>query len=186
MKKRKQEVMPKMLPVKPQRIQEIPLAIPKLEYKVIAQPILKTAFTGHVIAVPTILIFYLNSLEFKVVATIMQETMEVGVCVLTAKQFSVRTKACLPNIYNALHALRKMGIVYEYRQGRYVARAIDFNAVQHLNDLLSIEDRGVYRRLRDKLKLKNINNITKHDLERIYDKYVLPVDHDIEEEEEYD
>lgn len=186
MKKRKREIIPKTLPVHPQRIQNVAFAIPKLEYKVVAQPIIKTAFTGHVTAIPTVLIFYLNQLEFKIVATVIQETMENGVCLLTAAQFATRLKSTPPAIYNNLHALRKMGIIYEDRQGWIVARAIDFNAVQHLNDILSEEDRGVYRRLRSKLKLKNINNITKGDLFRIYDKHVLPVDHDIEEEEEYD
>lgn len=186
MKKRKPEIIPKTLPVHPQRIQNTEFAIPQLKYKVVAQPILKTAFTGHVTTIPTILIFYLNPMEFKVVAAIIQETMENGVCLLTAKQFSVRLKASMPSIYNSLYALRKMNIIYEERQGRSVARAIDFKAVQHLNDLLSIEDRGVYRRLRDRAKLKNINNITTKDLERIYDRHVLPADHDIEEEEEYD
>lgn len=186
MKKRQREIIPKTLPVQPQRIQHIAFAIPKLEYKVVAQPILKTTFTGHVTAIPTVLIFYLNSMEFKIVAAIIQETMENGVCLLTASQFATRFKTCLPTIYDNLYNLRKMGVIYEDRQGRQVARAIDFNAVQHLNDILSIEDRGMYRRLRDKLKLKNINNITKDDFERVYDKYVLPPDHDIEEEEEYD
>lgn len=186
MKKRKPEIIPKSLPVKPQRIQNTKLAIPKLEYKVVAQPILETTFTGHVTTIPTILIFYLNPMEFKVAAVIIQETMETGVCILTTKQIAIRLKASKPSIYNSLYALRKMGIIYEERQGRKVARALDFNAIQHLNDLLNIEDRGVYRRLRDKARLKNINNITSVDLERIYDKHVLPADHDVEEEEEYD
>ena len=186
MKKRRREVIPKSLPVQPQRIQNVAFAIPKLEYKVVAQPILKTAFTGHVTAIPTVLIFYLNTMEFKIVATIIQETMENGVCLLTVAQFAIRLKTSPPTIYDNLYKLRKMGVVYEDRQGRQVARAIDFNAVQHLNDILNIEDRGMYRRLRDKLKLKNINNIAKEDFNRVYDKHVLPADHDIEEEEEYD
>lgn len=186
MKKKPREIIPKTLPVQPKRIQNIAFAIPKLEYKVVAQPILKTTFTGHVTTIPTVLIFYLNPMEFKIVAAIIQETMENGVCLLTVPQFVTRFKASCKTIYDSLYRLRKMGIIYEDRQGRQVARAIDFDAVQHLNDILSIEDRGIYRRLRDKLRLKNINNITQKDLERVYDKYVLPPDHDIEEEEEYD
>lgn len=186
MRKKKREVIPETLPVIPQRIQKIPLAVPKIEYKVVAQQILKTEFTGHVTTIPTVLIFYLHAHEFKVVAAIIQETMEAGICLLTVKQLSVRLKVEPTTIYDTLYKLRRMGIIYEYRQGRNVARAIDFEAVQHLNDLLDIEDRGVYCRLRGKTKLKNIRNITPKDLQQIYDKYVLPVDHDIEEEEEYD
>lgn len=186
MKKTHKEIIPKSLPVQPQRIQNVAFAIPKLEYKVIAQPILQTTFTGHVTTIPTVLIFYLNTTEFKIVAAIIQETVENGVCLLTIKQFATRLKVCIATIYDNFYNLRKMGIMYEDRQGRQVARAIDFNAVQHLNDILNIEDRGIYRRLRDKMRLKNINNITKEDFNRVYDKYVLPVDHDIEEEEEYD
>lgn len=186
MKKKQREFYPKKLTVKPQRIQNVALAIPKLEYKVVAQPILKTEFTGHVTTVPTVLIFYLNNLEFKIIATIIQETIECGVCLLNAKQFAVRLSTNTKRIYDELYKLRKMGLLYEDRQGRSVARAVDFKTVQHLNDLLGAEDRGVYRRLRNRMKLRNIRGITKEDLKLIYDKYVLPVDHDPEEEEEYD
>lgn len=184
--KRRNDKPPKSLKVIPQRIQKMNIDIPKVEYKVVAQPILKTQFTGHVTVIPTVLIFYLNNQEFKVVATIIQETMENGTCTLNAKQFSIRNGISMPTLYTTIHNLRKMGIIYEEREGRNVKRAIDFNAVQHLNDLVSIEDRGIYIRLRNKVRHKNINNLTESDLERSYDKYVLPVDHDPEEEEEYD
>lgn len=184
--RRRQEKPPKEIVIKPQRIQNIKIAMPQLEYKVVAQPILKTQFTGHVTVIPTVLIFYLSNQEFKVVATIIQETMECGACVLSAQQMCIRNSISIPTMYSVLHNLRKMGIVYEQREGRNVKRAIDFNAVQHLNDLVSLEDRGIYTRLRGKVRLKNINNLTEADLQKAYDKYVLPVDHDPEEEEEYD
>lgn len=184
--KRRNERPPKELKVPKQRIQEMDIAIPKLEYKVVAQPILKTEFTGHVTVIPTVLIFYLNNQEFKVVATIIQETMENGACTLTAKQISIRNSISMPTIYTVIHNLRKMGIIYEKREGWNVKRAIDFNAVQHLNDLVSVEDRGIYKRLRGKVHQKNINNLTEKDLQKAYDQYVLPVEHDPEEEEEYD
>lgn len=184
--KRRQEKPPKEIRFKPERIQNMDIALPQVEYKVVAQPILKTKFTGHVTVIPTVLIFYLTNQEFKVVATIIQENMECGACVLSAKQLCIRNAISIPTMYSVLHNLRKMGIIYEQREGRNVKRAIDFNAVQHLNDLLNIEDRGIYKRLRGKVHQKNINNITKADLQKAYDKYVLPVDHDPEEEEEYD
>ena len=184
--KRRNEKPPKSLKVEPQRIQNMDIAIPQLEYKVVAQPVLKTKFTGHVTVIPTVLIFYLNNQEFKVVATIIQETMERGACTLTAKQMSIRNSISMPTIYTVIHNLRKMGVIYEEREGVNVKRVIDFNAVQHLNDLVCIEDRGIYKRLRGKVHNKNINNLTEQDLEKAYDKYVLPADHDPEEEEEYD
>lgn len=184
--KRRNKKLPQSLKVIPRRIQEMNIDIPKVEYKVVAQPILETQFTGHVTVIPTVLVFYLNNQEFKVVATIIQETMENGACTLNAKQFGVRNGISMPTLYTVIHRLRKMGIIYEQREGRSVKRAIDFNAVQHLNDLVSIEDRGIYIRLRKKLRNKNINNITEKDIERSHDKYVLPVNHDPEEEEEYD
>lgn len=184
--KRRKEQPPKEIKIIPERIQNIQIAMPQLKYEVVAQPILKTEFTGHVTVIPTVLIFYLSNMEFKTVATIIQETMERGACVLTARQMSIRNRISMPTTYTVLHNLRKMGIVYEHREGRYVKRAIDFQAVQHLNDLVSVEDRGIYVRLRGKVHQKNINNLTEADLQKAYDKYVLPVDHDLEEEEEYD
>lgn len=184
--KKQIEKPPKQLKVIPQRVQTTNLDIPHLEYKVVAQPVLKTTFTGHVTVVPTVLIFYLHSQEFKIVAAIIQETMETGTCILTAKQFSIRLEMSMPTIYNALFNLRKMHILFEKREGIFTHRAINFEAVQYLNDITSMEDRGIYTRLRAKCKLKNITKISQKDFDGCYDQYVLPVDHDIEEEEEYD
>lgn len=184
--KQKAESPPKFIKVKPQKFSDAPICIPKLEYKVVAQPVLKTAFTGRTIVMPIVLAFYLRDTEYKVVTVVLKETMDNGTCALNAKQFSTRLAYSLPNIYDTLYNLRRMGILYEYRSGRQVIRAIDFDAVQHLNDLTVNEDDGICRRLRKRLKFKNINNITKDDLKRAYDRYVLPTDHDIEEEEEYD
>lgn len=185
MKRRKSKPV-KPLKVIPSRVKMMDINVPQMEYRVVAQPILKTQFTGHVSVIPTVLIFYLSNQELKVVATIIQETMENAVCTLSAKQLSVRIGISMPSLYTTIYKLRKMGVIYEERHGRHIKRAIDFNAVQHLNDLLNIEDRGIYKRLRGKLHNKNLNNITEQDLERAYDKYVLPVNHDPEEEEEYD
>lgn len=92
----------------------------------------------------------------------------------------------MEKLSDALYHLRRMKIMYEARYGWHVQRAIDYDTVQHLNDLLENEDRGIYKRLRAKCRLKNVKHLSKTDLEKAYDKYVLPVDHDIEEEEEYD
>lgn len=184
--KRRIDKPPKEIKFKVPRGSELDIAIPQIEYKVVAQPILKTKFKGQVTVVPTVLIFYLTNQEFKVVSTIIQETMERGVCSLSAKQIGLRTRINIGGTYDILHNLRKMGIMYERRDGWYVERAIDFNAVQHLNDLVKSEDRGVCIRLRNKVHRKNINSLTQDDLQKAYDKYVLPADHDPEEEEEYD
>ena len=92
----------------------------------------------------------------------------------------------IQTVYTVLNNLKKMGIVYEDRKGWDVLRAIDFEAVQHLNDLVAVEDRGVYIKLRKHVKYRNISKLTKKDIEKCYDLRILPPDHDSEEEEEYD
>lgn len=162
------------------------ISVPKLEYKVVAQPTLETQFVGNVTAIPTVFIHYLNQAELRTVAVILQETVEAGACALTMKQISVRLGMDLKRFYNEMHHLRRMGVIIEHREEHSVIRAINFKAAQHLDDLLAEEDRGIYRRLRKKLRYKNISNITRDDLQKAYNKYVLPPNHDIEEEEEYD
>lgn len=177
---------PKSVKVVPGKVQLTDLKVPDIEYKVVAQSVLKTAFTGNVTPIPTVLIFYLNPDELLVAATIIQETMENGVCSLRKKAMGIRLKLTLRTITEALYHLKKMGIVRQMGRGWNYRWAIDYSAVQHLNDLLVNEDRGIYRRLRGKCKLKNIKNINKDDLGKAYDRYVLPPNHDIEDEEEYD
>lgn len=183
---RKWNQPPRFIRVNYHRIQKQAIEAPTYKYEVVAQPILKTVFTGHVMAVPTVLMFFLRPSELKIAAIIIQENMESGDCVLTSKQFAIRLCTTCKNVYATMYTLRKLGVIYEKRFCNVVHRAVDFSAVQHLNDLIEIEDRGIYTRLRHKTKLKNIKNITREDVQKCYDQYVLAVDHDIEEEEEYD
>lgn len=176
----------KVIRFNPNRIQKTDIKIPNFNYEVIATAEEKTTFTGHVTIIPTVLIFYLHAHELKVAATIMQEIMENGQCLLTTKQFCVRLKISIPTLYATMKHLRRLHVITEQRNGWKIQRGIDFKAVQHLNDIVSIEDRGIYTRLRAKCKDKNIEHITKDDIKAVYDQYVLPPDHDIEEEEEYD
>lgn len=176
----------KTIKFNPNRVQTTDIKIPNFNYKVVAETEEKTAFTGHVTLIPTVLIFYLHANELKVAATIMQEIMENGRCLLATKQFCVRLQLSKPTLYSSMKALRRLHVIIEKRHGWKVDRSINYEAIQHLNDLVSIEDRGIYTRLRSKCKYRNIENITEKDLDGSYDKYVLPVDHDPEEEEEYD
>lgn len=183
---RKRKDKQKTIKIPPEKDLRMPISIPKVKYAVVKQSVLQTAFTGNVTVIPTVLVFYLRPSELRVVTTIIQETMENGVCELTAPQFCIRLKMSHPTFVKAMYNLTKMHVVYQERHGWKWVRAVDFNSVQHLNDVLAAEDRGVYTRLRTRCKNKNINNIGQDDLNRIYDQHVLSPDHDIEEEEEYD
>lgn len=180
------ETSPKTIEVIPGKIQKTSLEVPEIEYKIVAQPVLKSKFVGNIIPLPTVLIFYLHPRELVVVSVIIQEIMENGACLLNKKQFCIRLKMTARTISSTFYNLRKMKIMYEMRNGRKIQRLINYDSVQYLNDLLEREDRGIYKRLRAKCKIKDVNNITQKDLDKAYDKYVLPADHDIEEEEEYD
>lgn len=177
---------PTQIKVPPLKIHKMDIAIPKLEYKVIAEPVLERQFTGNVTTIPTVLIFYLNPNELKMVCTILQDTMERGACVQSAYQLSIRHRISPLTANTALMHLRRMGIIYEHGTPRRRELYVDLSAVQWLDDLLEDEDRGIYRRLRRVVGFKYIFNITKEDIEKAYDNKVLPPDHDIEEEEEYD
>lgn len=170
----------------PNRIQKTDIKIPNFNYKVVAEVEEQTAFSGNVIVLPTVLLLYLRPNELRVAATILQEIMENGECLLTAQQFCIRLQLSLPTIHSTFTNLRKLHVMKETRKGWKIKRKIDFEAVQHFNDLVAGEDRGIFPRLRNRCRLKNIAHITRKDVEMAYDKYVLPPDHDIEEEEEYD
>lgn len=171
----------------PDSIPKTEIKIPKFKYKVAVDDVsMQTAFTGNVIGLPTVLIFYLHANELKVVCVILQEIMERGACILTYQQFSIRLCISLPTLYQTMRKLRTMNVIEELRKGWKVRRWLNFEAIQHLNDLVDTEDRGIYPRLRRKCKSKSIKKINEEDIKAVYDQYVLPPDHDIEEEEEYD
>lgn len=184
---RKSESSEESITFNANKIPKTDIKIPKLNYKVVVDDVsMQTAFTGNVIGLPTVLVFYLHASELKVVCVILQEIMERGACILTYQQLSKRLCISLPTLYQTMKNLKRMHIIDELRKGWKIRRWLDFQAIQHLNDLVDIEDRGIYPRLRRKCRNRNIGKITEDDVRSAYDQYVLPPDHDIEEEEEYD
>lgn len=170
--------------IRPEEIQRT-IKIPKLEYKVVEQPTLKTAFTGSVMVIPTVLLFYLKPTELKVVAVIIRETMEKAACKLDLDQFAVRTNMVKGSVRLAIKCLNKMNIISQKRDGRAYIRELRFDNIQRLDKLLEDENKAVSSRLRKFVKNKSLTKITKDDVARCYTNTLLPPD-DLEENEEYD
>lgn len=164
------------------------LVMPEISYQVIANTEMKAVFTGDITPLPTTLIFYLNHAELMIVATIMSETTTNGECNLNIREMARRIYASEVTVCNAISALRKSGLLLEKKSGvrNSKSRIINYEALQHLNDVLEGENPGIYARIRGKLRKKNIFNITKEDVMNAYDNKILPPDHDPMEEEEYD
>lgn len=165
------------------------IVVPKVKYQVVATVEHQQVFNGMVLPIPRVLIYYLSKVELQVVATIIEQTNEVGECALTVKEIAKKIKGSTPTTSTALYALRRMGILKETPNGQKGAgriRTLNYDAIQHLNDLVEGEDPGVFARLRKATRKSQIQKLGQYDLDKSYDSTVLPPDHDPEEEEEYD
>lgn len=165
------------------------IAVPKIEYRVVAEVGMEEVFTGMVLPIPRALLYFLSHSELMVLSVILEESFRTEGCFLTTKEIAKRIKASAPTVTNTLCSLRQMGILLERGNGQAGSgriRKVNYKAVQTLNDLVQGEDPGIYSRIRKATRKKDIRLITKDDLQQAYDTHVLPPDHDPAEEEEYD
>ena len=165
------------------------LQIPKITYRVMRTMKPENVFTGMIIPMPRVLIYYLNHTELMIMSAILEDTLEFGECNATITEFATKYKMAVPTISNALYSLRLAGLIVETPNGRKGCgrnRKINFKAIQHLNDLVLGENPDVYYRIRKATRKRAIINLTKKDIHNAYDNKILAPDHDPAEEEEYD
>lgn len=165
------------------------IVLPKVKYEVVATMDSEQVFQGMVLPIPKVLIYFLNRNEMLVMTTILEASIDTGDCAFTTKELSKKIHITLPTLTAALYSLRKIGLLLEQpngNRGNGRIRKLNYEAIQHLNDLVEGEDVDVFVRIRKATKKVNIMNLTKSDIHNAYDNYALPPDHDPAEEEEYD
>lgn len=165
------------------------LMIPKVQYYIAAEAKVDAVFSGMVMPIPKVLIYYLHSTELMILTLIMEECNDTGYCYFTNPEMSVRLGLSPVSIGIGLQSLRKMGLLAERpngSQGAGRARRINYDTVQYLNDLMEGENPGVLVRVRKRFSRRSILKITKADIKNAYNNKLLDPDHDPAEEEEYD
>lgn len=171
------------------QVRQNTLVMPEISYEVVANTEMKEVFTGEITPMPTALIFYLNHVELMIVTVLMDEMMKNGGCSLAVKDIAKRICVTDVTINNAMVSLRKSGLLIEKKngmKGNGKIRSVNYEALQHLNDVLEGENPGIYARIRRNMRKRNILNITKEDVWKAYNNKILPPEHDPIEEEEYD
>ena len=168
-------------------ISQFGIQIPKINYKVIADVSMQTAFNGMITPIPTVLIHHLRPLEMLFVAVIIEDTIEHGECFLKQEEFAFRMGVTLPTISNTKSNLKKMGVITVERRSdkRYVYK-INWEAVNNLDELMQNEPRAIMARVRHTSKKRKISNMDRSDIESAYTERILPPGHDPREEETYD
>lgn len=188
----KKGLLPKPQPVTvtidPMKLMGV-IEIPKVEYKIVADIDYNIAFEGMVLPIPKVLVYYLTKIELHVLSIILEECMSQEYSTMTVKGVSKKLKASVVSVSNALYFLRKGGLILEAPNGRKGGgrmRKLNFETIQHLNDLAEGEDVGIFARIRKLTKKKTIINITKDDIKTLYNHVIHEPGDDIAEEEEYD
>ncbi len=170
-----------------QTIAQLGIQVPKIDYKVIADVTMQTAFNGMVTPIPTVLIHHLRSIELLVVAVIIEETIEKGECVMSQPEMADRIGVKIPTIQSAKNRLIKSGVInYERRCHSSSIFTINWDAVNALDQLMQNEPRAIMARVRKVTKKCKLTSINKSDIEAAYTEKILPLDHDPREEETYD
>lgn len=165
------------------------IILPEIKYEVVATVEHHQVFHGMVLPIPKVLVYYLNNAELKVVSMIIEETNDQGFCALSVIELAAKLKMSTIKLSSCLQSLRKIGLLLEMpngRRGNGKMRKLNYEAIQHLNDLVEGEDPGVYSRIRKASRKFDISHMTKEDILNAYDNKVLAPDHDPIEEEEYD
>ena len=170
-----------------QTISQLGIQIPKIDYKVIADVTMQTAFNGMITPVPTVLIHYLKPIEFLFVAVIIEETIEKGECALSHEELADRMGVSPQTTFTVKYDLVKQGLIsYEKRRNSPSIFSINWDAVNSLDKLLKDEPRAIISRVGRVTRKTKIMNLDKSDVQAAYTERILPLDHDPREEETYD
>lgn len=170
-----------------QTIQQLGIQIPKINYKVIADATMQTAFNGMVTPIPTVLIHHLRPIELLLVAVIIEETIEKGECVITQNDLCDRIGVEPPTVSSARLRLIRAGIIdYQRKTHAPSVYTINWDAVNNLDKLMSGQPRAMMARVRKVTKKRKIANLDQSDLDAAYTQRILPPGHDPREEETYD
>lgn len=164
------------------------IVLPEVTYKVAVEVEQKEVFCGMVVPIPRVLLYFLNHMELMVVSSILEDSINGEGCALSAKDIGARLKISAPTIHNTFYTLRKLGLLLEQpngKKGTGKIRKLNYEAIQHLNDLVEDEDASVIFRLRKATRIIDITHLTKESVQAAYDNVALAPDHDPAEEEEY-
>lgn len=170
-----------------QTISQLGIQIPKIDYKVIADVTMQTAFNGMVTPIPTVLIHHLRPLELLFIAVVIEDTIEHGECFLKQEDFAARMGVALPTVSTTKSRLKKMEVitVRKRQDNRYVC-AINWDAVNNLDKLMQKEPRAIMARVRNTSRKCKLSKMNRSDIEAAYTERILPPGHDPREEETYD
>lgn len=169
-----------------QTIAQLGIQVPKIDYKVIADITMQTAFSGLVTPIPTVLIHHLRPIEFLLVAVIIEETVDRGECVISQTDLADRIGVETHTVQHARHRLVKSGLITYERRKSVSIYTINWEAVNKLDELMKDEPRAVMARVRKVTKKQKIMNLSKDDVNAAYTQRILPNGHDPREEETYD
>ena len=184
---KKKERITKIIVDTSKTIAQLGIQIPKIDYKVIADVTMQTAFNGMVTPIPTVLIHHLRPVELLLIAVIIEETIEKGECYISQEELSNRMGVALPTVTLTRNKLKQQGLVtFEKRRLSPSKYEINWGAVNHLDNLMRNQPRAIMARVRKTSKKKKLCNMNQSDIENAYNEKILPPGHDPREEEMYD
>lgn len=170
-----------------QTIAQLGIQIPKINYKVIADATMQTAFNGMITPIPTVLIHHLRPTELLLIAVIIEETIEKGECSISQSELCDRMGVEPPTVASTRNKLIKAGVIdFRRRKNCPSIYTINWGAVNKLDALMKNEPRAIMARIRKVTKKRKMENINKNDIKAAYTEKILPFDHDPREEEMYD
>ena len=136
------------------------IQMPAIQYHKVATIESQQVFTGSITPIPSVLIEYLDKTELKVFSIVLKHQRENGVCYVRLPTIAAQLKMTPTSIFNATSRMKSMGILKYENKGRRRNKMINFQAIQALNDLLLELKPGATINLRQKIKNKNVENIT--------------------------
>lgn len=168
-------------------ISQFGIQIPKIDYKVVADVSMQTAFSGRITPLPTVIVHYLRPAELIMFSVIIEDIIELGECKLTTNEFIVRMNTTAPTLYTAKSAMKKMGLI-DVKKGadKKYRYTINWKAVNNLDKLTQNAPPSIMSYIRESTRTRILENLTEKDILRSYNEKVLPIEHDPREEETYD
>lgn len=128
-------------------------------------------YGGELLPLPMVLVKYLNAMELKVFAFILGKRNDGGGCHCRREAMAKELKTSTVTVSKILNRLEAMGIITQTRVGMRLDRAINFDTIQSLDELLENRLPGAVAAFRVAMENSDVRHPRPYAMALLEEKY---------------
>lgn len=184
MKQREGVTIMKTVQDKPINMVDGEIALPDVKYVAVMEVSEEKVFKGRTFSMPLVLFEYLRQSELQVFYLIMRHLREHGCCFYRNKTLGEEISVTHVTVYLSIKRMASMGLLRLTKDGKRTFKFINWEAVQHLEEISKKWKPGALVYLRERMRDNDVMSIPPKLMREMKMRY--EISDNPEENEEYD